>query len=107
LIDATLDSAKRPITNLWITTSFIESLGVKGLYPLIQYVSKNNGFIFISNDGTSFPEVDLEVFNNGFPLSNKLKLYTNVAPNKLTTSTKHWSLIVTPESLYNDYCLYE
>lgn len=96
-----------PITNLWITTSFIVAFGIRGLYQLIQYVSKNNGFIFISDDNTIFPEVDLEAFNNSFPPSNKLKLYINVAPNKLITSTKHWSLIVTPESLYNDYCTYD
>lgn len=97
-----------PITNLWITTSFIEALGdIRGFCQVIQYVSKNNGFIFISDDNTIFPEVDLEVLNNSFPPSNKLKLYTNVAPNKLTTSTKHWSLIVTPELLYNDYCTYD
>ena len=96
-----------PITNLWITTSFIRALDIRGFYQVIQYVSKNNGFIFISDDNTIFPEVDLEVFNNSFPPSNKLKLYTNVAPNKLTTSTKHWSSIVTPESLYNDYCTYD
>lgn len=98
-----------PITNLWITPSFIRALSddIRGFCQLIQYVSKNNGFIFISDDNTIFPEVDLEVLNNSFPPSNKLKLYTNVAPNKLTTSTKHWSLIVTPESLYNDYCTYD